>query len=98
MSILANAENINWADWFHNDFLSVAYTYGLVGLVLYAGLFYKIFTDNKALIKNNLFLFTFYFSMLFSAIINGFYYYYPIFLMFLFVLMLKQEKDKTVLQ
>lgn len=98
MSIIANAENIKWADWFHNDFLSIVYTYGIGGLVLYTGLFYKIFNDNKALIKNNFFLFTFYFSMLFAAIINGFYYYYPIFLMFLFVLMLKQEKEKRVLQ
>lgn len=98
MSIIANAKNIEWADWFHNDFLSIVYTYGIGGLALYTGLFYKIFNDNKALIKNNFFLFTFYFSMLFSAFINGFYYYYPIFLMFLFVMMLKQEKEKTVLK
>jgi hypothetical protein len=90
-SQLANLTNIKSNIWFHNDFLSIAYVYGIPALLTYIWLFVRIFQDNSAEIRKNIFIFLFYFSMIFTAMINGFYYYFPIFLIFIFVWMLKQE-------
>jgi hypothetical protein len=98
MSVTANYRNLNWAEWFHNDFLSIIFSYGIIGFAFYAGLFVRIFRDNKDLIMNNVFLFTFYFTMLFAAFFNGMYYYFPILLMFLFVKLLQQEREKKCVQ
>lgn len=98
MSVIANYQNLRWAEWFHNDFLSIIFSYGIVGFAFYVGLFVKIFIDNKAVIRDNVFLFTFYLTMLFAAFFNGMYYYFPILLMFLFVKLLHQEREKKYLQ
>ena len=91
---VANGRNIGCTIWFHNDFLNIFYTYGILGFVLYTWFFIKIYRDNKLYIKNNIFIFMFYFSMIISAFINGFYFYFPVFLLYLFFLMIKQEKRK----
>jgi hypothetical protein len=98
MSIVLNFKNLRWAEWFHNDFLSIMFSYGIIGFAFYVGLFVRIFRDNKDLIMNNVFLFTFYFTMLFAAFFNGMYYYFPILLMFLFVKLLQQEREKKCVQ
>jgi hypothetical protein len=98
MSIVLNFKNLRWAEWFHNDFLSIMFSYGIIGFAFYVGLFVKIFIDNKDLIRNNVFLFTFYFTMLFAAFFNGMYFYYPILLMFLFIKLLQQEREKKYVQ
>lgn len=90
-SQLANFINLKANIWFHNDFLSIAYVYGIPALLAYIWFFVRIFMDNAAEIRKNIFIFLFYFSMIFTALLNGFYYYFPIFLIFIFVWMLKQE-------
>ncbi|MEA3446150.1 MAG: O-antigen ligase family protein [Bacteroidota bacterium] len=90
--ILANKANLNYEIWFHNDFLNIFYSYGILGLLLYVWFFVRIFIDNRSFITGNFFIFTFFVAMLITAIINGFYFYFPIFLLYLFFLMIKEEK------
>ncbi len=92
-SMVANTKNLGLDVWFHNDFLSISYTYGILGILLYIWFFVKIYRDNKSLIKQNIFIFVFYFSMIFTAILNGYYYYFPVFLLYIFFLMIKNEKQ-----
>jgi len=92
-AILANQRNLNYRIWFHNDFLNIFYSYGLIGLSLYVGFFVKIYHDFKSLIRQNIFLFIFYSTMVVTAIINGFYYYFPVFILYLFFLIIKNEKQ-----
>jgi len=91
--IIANNQNYGKGLWFHNDFLNIFYTYGIGGLMLYIWFFIKIYRDNKILIKRNIFIFVFYTSMVIAAFVNGFYYYFPVFLLYLFLLMIKNEKQ-----
>ena len=92
-SYVVNDKNLGYYIWFHNDFLSILYSYGIFGFVLYIAFFIKIYHDNKSLIKQNIFIFVFYFSMIFTAILNGYYYYFPVFLLYIFFLMIKNEKQ-----
>ncbi len=81
---IANGKNLGAPIWFHNDFLNIFYSYGVWCFMLYAGFFVKIYCDNRSFIMNNIFIFIFYFSMILSAFLNGFYYYFPVFLLYLF--------------
>ena len=92
-ALMANGQNYGKVMWFHNDFLNIFYSYGILGLMMYIWFFIKIYRDNKVLIKQNLFIFVFYTSMIITAVINGYYYYFPVFLMYLFLLMIKDEKQ-----
>jgi len=89
----ANARNLNYKVWFHNDFLNIFYTFGIWCSLLYTWFFIKIYRDNKTYIKQNIYIFIFYSSMVITALINGFYYYFPVFLLYLFFLMIKNEKQ-----
>ena len=91
--LIANAKNLDTKVWFHNDFLNIFYTYGIWCTMLYIWFFVKIYRDNKSYIKQNIFIFIFYSSMVITAIMNGFYYYFPVFLLYLFFLMIKGEKQ-----
>jgi O-antigen ligase len=91
-STKANLLNIHFGEWFHNDFLSITFAYGVLALILYLTLFYKIYHENSKIIRKNIFLFLYFFAMLFSAFFNGFYYYFPIFLIFTFLYMVRVEK------
>ncbi len=91
-ALAANARNLSYKVWFHNDFLNIFYTYGIWCTLLYIWFFVKIYRDNKNYINHNIFIFIFYSSMVIIAIINGFYYYFPVFLLYLFFFMIKQEK------
>ncbi len=92
-AMLANGQNYGMRLWFHNDFLNIFYTYGIWATMLYIWFFIKIYRDNKDYIKQNIFIFVFYSSMVITAIINGFYYYFPVFLLYLFLVMIKREKQ-----
>jgi len=92
-ALIANANNLDYKVWFHNDFLNIFYSYGIWCTVLYIWFFVKIYRDNKVLIRQNLFIFVFYSSMVITALINGFYYYFPVFLLYLFFYMIKSEKQ-----
>lgn len=90
---LANIKNLGYDIWFHNDFLNIFFSYGIWATILYIWFFIKIYRDNRIFIKNNLFIFIFYFSMVFTAVINGFYFYFPVFLLYLFWLMINEDKQ-----
>ncbi len=90
---LANIKNLAYDIWFHNDFLNIFFSYGIGAAALYVWFFIKIYRDNKEFIKNNVFIFIFYFSMVITAVINGFYYYFPVFLLYFFWLMIKNERE-----
>ncbi|RLD45717.1 MAG: hypothetical protein DRI95_02545 [Bacteroidetes bacterium] len=92
-AMYANAVNLNFKEWFHNDFLSIFYTFGIWCTLLYIWFFIKIYRDYKMYIKQNIFIFIFYASMIITAFVNGFYYYFPVFLLYLFLLMIKNEKQ-----
>lgn len=90
--LVANEKNLNLRIWFHNDFLNIFYTYGIIGVFLYIWFFIKIFRDYRLIINNNIIIFVFYFSMVITAFINGYYYYFPVFILYLFFLMIKNEQ------
>ncbi len=92
-ALIANENNLNFKVWFHNDFLNIFYTYGIWCTVLYIWFFIKIYRDNKTIIRQNIFIFVYYVSMLITAFVNGFYYYFPVFLLYPFFLMIKNEKQ-----
>jgi len=91
-ALLANQQNLNYSVWFHNDFLNIFYSYGVIGFGLYVGFIVKIYRDFKVLIRRNFFLFVFYVSMVILAFVNGFYYYFPIFILYLFFFMIQNEE------
>ncbi|MCD4695501.1 MAG: hypothetical protein K8S16_04595 [Bacteroidales bacterium] len=93
-ALITNNKNLNYTVWFHNDFLNIFYSYGLWCVALYIWLFIKIYRDYKLYIRQNVFIFVFYFSIIITAFVNGFYYYFPVFLMYLFFLMIKNEKQQ----
>jgi len=97
-SQLANLHNISFKEWFHNDFLSVAFSYGFLCLILYVGLWVIVYRHYSTFIRRNVFIFAFYFAALFSAFFNGFYYYFPVILLFLFFVMINEEKHNPVKQ
>ncbi len=92
-ALIANAKNLDYKVWFHNDFLNIFYTYGIWCTAIYIWFFVKIYRDNRQQINQNIFIFIFYSSMVITAIINGFYYYFPVFLLYMFLIMIKQEKE-----
>jgi hypothetical protein len=95
-SLQANLVNVYIFEWFHNDFMSIFYSYGILCLVLYVAFYVKIYRDNSYFIKNNYFIFVIYFSMPLMAFLNGFYYYFPMFILYIFFLVIKNEQSKTI--
>jgi|GEM_PF-1349962 len=91
-SQMANLKNLFIPTWYHNDFLSVFFSYGVIATGAYVLFFIKIYRDYSALIKNDVLLFVFYFTMIFTALINGLYYYFPVFLLFIFFMMTTNPK------
>jgi hypothetical protein len=81
--------------WFHNDFLSVFYSYGLVGSVLYLLPLFYLYKKHRTIIRTNLIAFTAYFSLMFFAFTNGFYYYYAPLLLLLTEFIIKQYTNTT---
>jgi len=87
-SIEANARNLHNPLWFHNDFFSIVYSYGIPALAAYIVFFLKIYKDHENSIRKNFFLFVFNFSMPLAAFINGMYYYFPVLILYLFFVMM----------
>jgi hypothetical protein len=94
-SILANLENLHLGEWFHNDFLSIAYVYGIPAVVAYVYFFVKIYRDTKLQIQRNLIISVFYWSFPVLAVLNGLYYYFPVLFMFLFWVMMKEQNASS---
>lgn len=95
-SLQANLQNVYIFEWFHNDFMSIFYSYGILCMILYVMFYIKIYRDNRTFIKSNYFVFVIYFSMPLMAFLNGFYYYFPMFIFFIFFLIVKIEQTNTV--
>lgn len=93
-SKMANLKNLLTPTWFHNDLLSIIFSYGIPAAMLYILLFIRIYKDNVELFKQNAIAFIFFFTIIFTSIFNGFYYYFPIFLLYIFWL-INQRKPLT---
>lgn len=92
-SLEANLENTSNRIWFHNDFLSIFYSYGIIAIIIYIYLFVMMYKKHKSFIKQNIFIFLMFHSFWLSAFFNGFYYYYTILVLFLFYQMIYMERN-----
>nr|NQU92213.1 hypothetical protein [Bacteroidota bacterium] len=92
-TIAFNSSRHHIISWLHNDFTSITYAYGLAGLVLYVLFYVVVFIQNRRVIMHNIFIFLFFATMVVTALINGFYYYFPVFLLYLFLLMINEERE-----
>jgi hypothetical protein len=93
-SVVFNTRQNNLETWFHNDYTSISYAYGLLGTLAYIGLYAFIFVRFRKIIRANYFIFVYFLSIIFMAAITGFYFFYPALLMFPFVLMVNEESNK----
>lgn len=89
-SVMANLENLHRPLWFHNDFFSIIFSYGILALVIYAVFFIKIYRRYAADLRSAVFPFLFFFTMPFAAFINGMYYYFPVLLLFVYFVIIKK--------
>lgn len=94
----ANLINTKYSIWFHNDFLSIFYSYGVLPFLLYILLFISIYKRHKAVIKGNIFIFLTFSSLWLAAFFNGFYYYYPILLLYLFYAMIYEKNEDNYIR
>ena len=92
-SIVANQKNVSNSIWFHNDFLSIFYSYGILPLIIYINLFVKIYKKHKKIIRSNVFIFLTFSGFWLSAFFNGFYYYYTVILLYLFYTMIYESNE-----
>ncbi len=90
--LTANAGYFGQPLWYHNDFLNMFYTYGIVGLAFYTGFFARMYMDFKQQIRSSFFVFVFFNAVILLAVLNGFYYFFPVFLFYLYFLMLKTDR------
>ncbi|MDW7690525.1 hypothetical protein R9C00_22800 [Flammeovirgaceae bacterium SG7u.111] len=88
-----NQERLNYKIWFHNDYLSIFYSYGIFILLFYILFYIKIYFKFKRLIKENIVLFIFFVSIPFCAFFNGFYYYLTPILLYLLFYLIKIVSD-----
>ena len=93
---LTNWRKLNYDVWFHNDYFNIVYSYGLICLALYLYFIVQIFLQFKEKIMNNLFIWTFFFSMVIAAFLNGLYYYFPVFLIYIFFYMMKYQTKTQI--
>ena len=94
----ANLINTKYSIWFHNDFLSIFYSYGILPFLLYVLLFISIYKRHKKVIKGNIFIFLAFSSLWLAAFFNGFYYYYPILLLYLFYAMIYEKNEDNYIR
>lgn len=95
-SLEANFNNLSIRIWFHNDFLSIVYSYGILPLLAYVTLFVMIYKKHKDIIKSDMLLFIAFSSFWLSAFFNGFYYYYTILILYLFYAMIRNYHKRNI--
>lgn len=93
-SKLANLKNLFTPTWYHNDLLSIIFSYGMVAAVFYILFFIEIFRTLASVIRQNMLVFIFFATMILTSLINGFYYYFPVFLLYLFWLIAIKTKTQ----
>jgi hypothetical protein len=95
-SKMANLKNLLSPTWFHNDVLSISFAYGIPATLLYILFFYRVYRDNIEVFRQNAIAFIFFLSIILTSVFNGFYYYFPIFLLYIFWLIAgKNQKTET---
>lgn len=77
--------------WFHNDFLNIFYSFGMISFVLYIFFYMNIYRVNK-LCMNNTIIRTLFFTIIMLAFFNGFYLYYVMFPLYIFYKILSVEE------
>ncbi len=95
-SFIANQKNGIGPIWFHNDFLSVIYTYGIIFFALYTFCFYYFYKKYKTAIRSNPINFILFFSMPLSGFFNGFYNYFPILLIYISIFSFKLYNERIL--
>lgn len=93
--LMANEAFFGQPIWYHSDFLNVMYSYGAVGLAFYSAFFFKIYQDLKPMMRKNIFMFLFFWNSLLLAFVNGFYYFFTIFLFYFCFLMIAEMERGT---
>lgn len=93
--LTANAGYFGQPLWYHNDFLNMFYTYGIVGLAFYTGFFARMYMDFKQQIRGGFFVFMFFNAAILMAVFNGWYYFFPVFLLYLLFLMVNALKERS---
>lgn len=96
LSRMANLKNLFTPTWYHNDLLSVIFSYGVIAAGFYIALFINIFREHAGLIHKQPLLFVFYFSMILASVFNGFYYYFPLFLLYIYWMIVVITNKQTV--
>ncbi len=81
--------------WFHNDFLNIFYSFGMISFVLYIFFYVNIYRVNK-LCMNNTIIRTLFFTTILLAFFNGFYLYYTMFPLYIFYRILSVEEENKV--
>lgn len=81
--------------WFHNDFLNIFYSFGMISFALYTLFYFNIYRVNK-LCMNNTIIRTLFFTTILLAFFNGFYLYYVMFPLYIFYRILSMEKENKV--
>ncbi len=77
--------------WFHNDFLNIFYSFGMISFILYIFFYMNIYRVNK-LCMNNTIIRTLFFTIILLAFFNGFYLYYVMFPLYIFYKILSVEE------
>ncbi len=88
-SLAANFKNIDMQIWFHNDILSIIFSYGIIVLVFYLFFLRAIYVKHQDYISNNVIIFSFFVAILLAAVFNGFYYYHTTIIIYLFFYLIK---------
>lgn len=78
---------LDYKVWFHNDFLSIMYSYGFFSFVLFILLIISWFIEARKSLQEHMGFFLFCSVLIISAILNGLYFYQPLLFFYLFFLM-----------
>jgi hypothetical protein len=82
--------------WFHNDSLSIIFSYGLLTFLLYILMIADWIKQLLHELKNNLGLLVLFITLLTASLLNGLYFYQPLFFFYIFFLILNTPKKAIV--
>jgi hypothetical protein len=91
-SQLANLRNLFSPVWFHNDYISIVYAYGIFALTAYLIFLFRIYKDYSKVIKNSFLMYLFFYSLIIASVINGLYYYFPVLVMYVFIYLANKNR------
>src|SRR5690606_29404375 len=82
-SFEVNRQNTGSEIWFHNDWLSVFYSYGLLGVLGLVAAYFSLYAWLKSSISDRFYVSLIFLMLLFLSFVNGLYYYYPLVFLYL---------------